>query len=63
MAPSPIAHALAVRCWPAAWSGPNYVRPPVEQPAGFKSQAANGDGCRAIPPEWWRLYVSRSSIG
>jgi outer membrane protein, multidrug efflux system len=35
--------------------GPNYKRPPVVQPDGFKSQAANGDA-PLIAPEWWRLY-------
>jgi multidrug efflux system outer membrane protein len=35
--------------------GPNYKRPPVVQPDGFKSQATNGDA-PLIAPEWWRLY-------
>src|SRR5437870_919082 len=35
--------------------GPPYVRPPVEQPASFKSPAPSGDQ-RAVPEEWWRLY-------
>jgi multidrug efflux system outer membrane protein len=35
--------------------GPNYVRPSVEQPATFKSQAADG-AAPAIAREWWRLY-------
>jgi outer membrane protein, multidrug efflux system len=35
--------------------GPNYKRPPVVQPDGFKSQAANGDA-PLVAPEWWRLY-------
>jgi len=35
--------------------GPDYVRPPIETPGSFKSQA---DSKRAplISPEWWRLY-------
>src|SRR5262245_12528438 len=35
--------------------GPEYVRPAVEQLAGFKSQPVS----EAVPPivtEWWRLY-------
>jgi multidrug efflux system outer membrane protein len=35
--------------------GPNYVRPPVEQPAHFKSQA-DSEPAPAIATEWWRLY-------
>jgi multidrug efflux system outer membrane protein len=35
--------------------GPKYARPPVEQPAGFKSPAPGGEQV-AIPEEWWRLY-------
>src|ERR1700681_3683348 len=35
--------------------GPKYTRPPVEQPAGFKSPAPGGEQA-AIPEEWGRLY-------
>src|SRR5881628_2657740 len=35
--------------------GPDYVRPSVEQPARFKSQAISEVG-PPIPEEWWRLY-------
>ena len=35
--------------------GPDYKRPPVVQPAGFKSTAMSGDA-PLIAPEWWRLY-------
>ena len=35
--------------------GPDYKRPPVVQPAGFKSAAASGDAA-LVAPEWWRLY-------
>jgi multidrug efflux system outer membrane protein len=35
--------------------GPKYVRPPIEQPAGFKSPTSGGE-LVAIPEEWWRLY-------
>jgi outer membrane protein, multidrug efflux system len=35
--------------------GPDYVRPEVEQPAQFKSQA-RGEAAPPIPTEWWRLY-------
>ena len=35
--------------------GPRYVRPPVEQPASFKSPSPSGDQS-ALPEEWWRLY-------
>ena len=35
--------------------GPDYKRPPVVQPDGFKSQATNEDA-PLIAPEWWRLY-------
>ena len=35
--------------------GPDYVRPSVEQPARFKSQALSEVG-PPIPEEWWRLY-------
>ena len=36
--------------------GPNYVRPSVEQPATFKSQAAD-EPAVAVAREWWRLYA------
>ncbi len=39
----------------ACMVGPKYVRPSVEQPAVFKSQAPDGEPA-AIPEEWWRLY-------
>jgi len=35
--------------------GPKYVRPTVEQPTGFKSQAA-GEAGPPIAADWWRLY-------
>src|SRR5229473_7538835 len=35
--------------------GPNYVRPKVEQPDQFKSQA-DKEPAPAIAKEWWRLY-------
>jgi multidrug efflux system outer membrane protein len=35
--------------------GPDYARPPVEQPARFKSETA-GETASSIPREWWRLY-------
>jgi outer membrane protein, multidrug efflux system len=39
----------------ACMVGPDYVRPLVEQPARFKSQAVSELG-PPIPPEWWQLY-------
>jgi multidrug efflux system outer membrane protein len=39
----------------ACMVGPDYVRPSVEQPARFKSQAISEVG-PPIPQEWWRLY-------
>ena len=35
--------------------GPNYVRPAVEQPLNFKSQAASGEAPLMVR-DWWRLY-------
>jgi len=35
--------------------GPDYVRPPVEQPLSFKSQPTS-DEAPLIAPEWWQLY-------
>lgn len=35
--------------------GPDYVRPAVEEPAGFRSQA-DSEPAPAVPTEWWRLY-------
>jgi multidrug efflux system outer membrane protein len=35
--------------------GPNYVRPAVEQPLYFKSQAATGEA-PLMARDWWRLY-------
>ena len=35
--------------------GPNYVRPAVEQPLNFKSQAASGEA-PLMARDWWRLY-------
>ncbi len=42
--------------------GPDYVRPSVEQPARFKSQAVSELGA-PIPAEWWRLYSERELEG
>ncbi len=42
--------------------GPDYVRPSVEQPARFKSQAISELGV-PIPAEWWRLYSERELEG
>src|SRR6266849_7525943 len=39
----------------ACMVGPDYVRPSVEEPARFKSQAVSEMG-PPIPEEWWRLY-------
>jgi multidrug efflux system outer membrane protein len=39
----------------ACMVGPDYVRPSVEQPARFKSQAISEVG-PPISEEWWRLY-------
>ncbi|HEX9421005.1 MAG TPA: efflux transporter outer membrane subunit [Methylomirabilota bacterium] len=39
----------------ACMVGPDYVRPPVEQPARFKSEAI-GELGPPVPEEWWRLY-------
>jgi multidrug efflux system outer membrane protein len=39
----------------ACMVGPDYVRPSVEQPARFKSQAVSELG-PPIPAEWWQLY-------
>src|SRR5712691_5468250 len=35
--------------------GPDYMRPSVDQPARFKSQAVSETG-PPLPEEWWRLY-------
>src|SRR5882724_1681070 len=35
--------------------GPNYARPPVEEPALFKSGGA-GEPAPPIQTDWWRLY-------
>src|SRR4030095_3034839 len=35
--------------------GPKYVRPPVDQPASFKSEHSDVPA-PLIAPEWWRLY-------
>ena len=35
--------------------GPDYVRPPVEQPLHFKSQPASAEA-PLIAREWWQLY-------
>src|SRR5260370_129405 len=35
--------------------GPQYVRPPIEPPAGFKSPPPSGD-LDTLSEEWWRLY-------
>jgi multidrug efflux system outer membrane protein len=39
--------------------GPNYKRPPVVQPDGFKSQAVNEPAPSIAPgiKDWWRLYT------
>ena len=36
--------------------GPDYVRPALEQPAGFKSPTADAAG-PPITADWWRLYA------
>ena len=35
--------------------GPNFTRPEVEQPQGFKSQT-DGETGPPVPAEWWQLY-------
>jgi multidrug efflux system outer membrane protein len=50
-----IAVAVVAATTGACMVGPNYVRPPIEQPATFKSPAPGGDQS-ALPEEWWRLY-------
>lgn len=47
--------ALAALALPGCKVGPNYVRPNVEQPAAFKSQAATQPAAR-MQSDWWRLY-------
>ena len=53
--------AVAATLWAASvlgggcMVGPDYVRPSVEQPATFKSLAAD-EPAAAIDREWWRLY-------
>ena len=42
----------------ACMVGPDYMRPSVEEPARFKSQAISEIG-PPIPEEWWRLYRER----
>jgi multidrug efflux system outer membrane protein len=39
--------------------GPDYKRPPVVQPDGFKSQTVS-QPAPPIAPEWWRLYADTS---
>jgi multidrug efflux system outer membrane protein len=46
---------LTAATFSGCMAGPEYVRPPVEQPAAFKSPAPDGEQA-AIPQEWWRLY-------
>ena len=50
--------ALAAASLPLAGCmvGPDYVRPPVVQPEGFKSQTVN-QPAPPIAPEWWRMYA------
>src|SRR5436309_6214693 len=36
--------------------GPDYVRPAVEQPTGFRSQPADEAG-PPVAADWWRLYA------
>jgi multidrug efflux system outer membrane protein len=40
---------------PGCTLGPNYVRPPIEPPAAFKSRPAT-QPAPPIPEAWWRLY-------
>src|SRR5260370_18350852 len=35
--------------------GPDYARPPVEEPSLFKSGGAGEPG-PTVPTDWWRLY-------
>ena len=35
--------------------GPDYARPPVEEPSLFKSGGA-GEPAPTVPTDWWRLY-------
>jgi len=36
--------------------GPNYVRPPMAPPDGFKSQTVR-EPASPVAPDWWRLYA------
>src|SRR5438874_11588336 len=50
-----VAIAIVAATSSACMVGPNYVRPPVERPATFKSSAPSGEQS-PLPEEWWRLY-------
>ena len=47
--------ALAVVSVAGCAVGPNYARPPLEEPALFKSGGA-GEPAPPIQTDWWRLY-------
>ncbi|HWF86521.1 MAG TPA: TolC family protein, partial [Vicinamibacterales bacterium] len=49
-----LAVAVAATC-AGCMAGPKYIRPPVEEPAAFKSPTPAGDKA-PVPEEWWRLY-------
>ena len=42
--------------------GPNYKRPPVVQPGGFKSQTVN-EPSPPMAADWWRLYADPTLDG
>jgi multidrug efflux system outer membrane protein len=51
-----IALAACVLVMAGCEVGPDYSRPGVQQPAGFKSDVATTQPARSIPAQWWLLY-------
>ena len=52
--------AVAIASLPLVMSGckvgPNYSRPPVQQPPAFKSETPATQPAARLPTDWWRLY-------
>ena len=56
MLPRTILLAACLTALGACTLGPDYERPPVEIPAGFKSAGPGESAAHALLPDWWTLF-------
>src|SRR5689334_22139649 len=43
--------------------GPDYERPPVDVPAGFKNAGPGESGAHGLTPDWWTLFKDPELAG